>query len=122
MPAGKGLFALSYRRGGQSCEGQKPLLLDVAYGWRHGTKTSLLQGRRTPNLHQPCLLRAPEPPSPPEVAGLGHTCSEPGGSVSWLRVSILRGDVGTSGKRSAGPSAELLGLQESSSGPADSSW
>lgn len=47
----------------------------------------------------------------------GCTCSDPG---SWLRVSILRGDVGTGGKRSG---AALLEPQESGSGAAaDSSW
>lgn len=42
--------------------------------------------------------------------------------MSWLRVSILRGDVGTSGKRSADVGGVPLGPQESSSGPTDSSW
>lgn len=54
--------------------------------------------------------------------GLFSCCSEPGGSASWLRVSILRGEAGRRGQRSVGAGEVLLGLQESSSGPADSSW
>lgn len=42
--------------------------------------------------------------------------------MSWLRVSILRGDVGTGGPRSPDAVKAVLGLQESSSSPADSSW
>lgn len=85
--------------------------------WRHRTKMSLFQGKRHPNYIS--LASCVPLYHSDTLSSLCHTCSEPGGSMSWLRVSILRGDVGRSGKRSA---AVLLGLQESSSSPADSNW